>query len=134
MFTVDSLFIEDTRLCLLSSSKGLPRSTVQLPYITLGPLSTTCQNNHILSALSRESSQYLVIFNGWYLCPIMIITNHLYFFQVLSYFLILDLVLMEFRWASSLILSIHFTLVLHTHTQTRIYTYKEHVYKIIQVP
>lgn len=82
----------------------------------------------------QGSSQYLVIFNGRYSCPIMIITNHLYFFQIFSYFLILELVLMEFRWHSSLILSIHFILVLHTHTQTRIYTYKEHMYKIIQVP
>lgn len=54
MFTVDSLSIEDTRLCLLSSSKGPLQSTVQLPYIILGPLSTTCQNNHILSSLSRD--------------------------------------------------------------------------------
>lgn len=55
MFTVDSLSIEDTRLCLLSSSKGPPHSTVQLPCIILGPLSTACQNNYILSSLSRNS-------------------------------------------------------------------------------
>lgn len=54
MFTVDSLSIEDTRLCLSSSSKGPPHSTVQLPCIILGPLSTACQNNYILSSLSRD--------------------------------------------------------------------------------